>query len=105
MAMRLPKLSRALFTAMALLAAAPMVTSLAHAQSLIDPRQRNNERNNDPIRVSMDQAVRMAESRYRAKAVKVDTVRSGDRVVYQIRLLSEGKVWTVRVDAQSGQMN
>jgi uncharacterized membrane protein YkoI len=100
--MRLLKLSRALLTVMVMMAA---LTSVAHAQSLIDPRQRNNERNMEPIRISMDQAVRMAESRYRAKAVKADTVRSGDRVVYQIRLLSEGKVWTVRVDAQSGQMN
>jgi len=90
---------------MVLMTAAPMIASTAHAQSLIDPRQRNNERNVEPIRISMDQAVRMAESRYRAKAVKVDTVRDGDSVVYQIRLLSEGKVWTVRVDAQSGRMN
>jgi uncharacterized membrane protein YkoI len=103
--MRLLKLSRVLLTAMVLATAVPAITSMAHAQSLIDPRQRNNEPNVDPIRISMDQAVRMAESRYRAKAVKADTVRSGDRVVYQIRLLSEGKVWTVRVDAQSGQMN
>jgi uncharacterized membrane protein YkoI len=97
--MRFLKLSRALLTAMVLLTATPLL----HAQTLIDPRQRNNDRN-DPIRVSMDQAVNMAERRYRAKAVKAETVRSGDRIVYEIRLLSEGKVWTVRVDAQSGQM-
>jgi uncharacterized membrane protein YkoI len=98
--MRFLKLSRALLTAMVLLTATPLL----HAQTLIDPRQRNNDRTMDPIRVSMDQAVNMAERRYRAKAVKAQTVRSGDRVVYEIRLLSEGKVWTVRVDAQSGQM-
>jgi uncharacterized membrane protein YkoI len=100
-------LSQALLTAMVMLTATPQLTSTADAQSLIDPRQRNNERNAnaDSIRISMDQAVNMAESRYRAKAVKAETVRSGDRVVYMIRLLSQGRVWTVRVDAQSGQMN
>jgi uncharacterized membrane protein YkoI len=96
---------RALLAAMTLLTAAPSITSVAQAQNLIDPRQRNNEHSADPIRISMDQAVNMAESRYRAKAVKAETVRDGDRVVYQIRLLSGGRVWTVRVDAQSGQMN
>jgi len=100
-------LSQALLTAMVMLTATPQLTSTSDAQSLIDPRQRNNERNAnaDSIRISMDQAVNMAESRYRAKAVKAETVRSGDRVVYMIRLLSQGRVWTVRVDAQSGQMN
>ena len=55
--------------------------------------------------VSLDQAAQMAESRYNAKAVKAETVRDGDRRVHQIRLLNaQGKVWTVRVDAQTGQM-
>lgn len=98
-------LFQALLTAMVLLTAAPQLMPTADAQSLIDPRQRNNERNGDAIRISMDQAVNMAESRYRAKAVRAETVRSGDRVMYVIRLMSQGKVWTVRVDAQSGQMN
>ena len=47
----------------------------------------------------------MAESRYRAKAVKTQQSVNGDRVVYHIRLLSgDGRVWTVQVDAQTGQM-
>jgi uncharacterized membrane protein YkoI len=55
--------------------------------------------------VSLDEAARMAESRFDAKAVKAETVRDGDRRVHQIRLLNaQGKVWTVRVDAQTGQM-
>ena len=74
----------------------------AGAQELIDRRHRN-EYQIDPAGISLDQAVEMAQRRYRAKAVKAETVRSGDRRVHQIRLLSaEGKVWTVRVDAESG---
>jgi uncharacterized membrane protein YkoI len=76
----------------------------AGAQSLIEKRPRS-ERQADRPRVSLDQAVNMAESRYRAKAVKAQQSVSGDRLVYNIRLLSgDGKVWTVQVDAQTGQM-
>jgi uncharacterized membrane protein YkoI len=47
----------------------------------------------------------MAQARFRAKAVKAETVNNGGRRVHQIRLLSsDGKVWTVRVDAQTGNM-
>ena len=56
--------------------------------------------------MSLDQAVEMAQRRFRAKAVKAETVESGGKRVHQIRLLSaEGKVWTVRVDAESGAMH
>lgn len=55
--------------------------------------------------MSMDEAVRMVESRYRARAVKADPVDNGGRRVYEIRLLNaEGKVWKVRVDAETGQV-
>ena len=75
------------------------------AQDLIDRRQRHDPRI-EPSSVSLDQAVEMAQRRFRAKAVKAETVQNGGRRVHQIRLLStEGKVWTVRVDADSGAMH
>jgi uncharacterized membrane protein YkoI len=78
---------------------------LVAAQELIDRRPRPEYRI-DPVGVSLDQAVEMAQRRYRAKAVKAETVQSGERLVHNIRLLSaEGKVWTVRVDAKSGAMH
>jgi uncharacterized membrane protein YkoI len=68
----------------------------SHADSFVDKRQFSST-------ISLDQAVEMAQSRFRAKAVKAETVNDGGRRVHQIRLLSQdGKVWTVRVDAQSG---
>lgn len=77
----------------------------ADAQELVDRRSRHDYRL-EPAGVSLDQAVEMAQRRYRAKAVKAETVRKGDGWEHQIRLLSaEGKVWTVRVDAQSGSMH
>jgi uncharacterized membrane protein YkoI len=75
------------------------------AQELIDRRQRH-ERRTESAGVSLDQAVQMAQRHFRAKAVKAETVQNGERRVHQIRLLSaEGKVWTVRVDAESGAMH
>lgn len=84
-----------------LAAGAPLAVG---AQDLIDRRQRHEPRI-EPSAVSLDQAVEMAERRFRAKAIKAETVQSGGKRVHQIRLLSaDGKVSTVRVDAESGAM-
>lgn len=60
----------------------------------------------DEVRVSMTDAVTMVQLRFNAMAVKTDTVRDGDRVMYRIRLVSadRSRVWTVTVDAQTGQV-
>lgn len=104
--MHVPLLPRMILSALIALVAIELGTPVADAQSLIDrryPRQRQGGETNG---ISRDEAVSRAESRYRAKAVKVDTVRNGDSVIYQIRLLNaEGKVWTVQVDAATGRMN
>src|SRR5687767_11065776 len=74
------------------------------AQELIDKRQRHEPRI-EPSAVSLDQAVEMAQRRFRAKAVKAETIESGGKRVHQIRLLnSEGRVWSVGGDAESGAM-
>ena len=53
--------------------------------------------------ISLDQAVQMAQARYNARVVRADTSREGDRVYYRLRLLSsDGRVFSVRVDAQTG---
>ena len=55
--------------------------------------------------VSMDQAVKMVEQRYRARVVKAETHKDNGRTVYVLRLLNDsGKVWTVRVDASDGSV-
>lgn len=56
--------------------------------------------------MSLDEAVGMAQSRFRAKAVKAEVGNEGGRRVYYIRLLSaEGRVWTVSVDAATGKIS
>ncbi|MGH8189347.1 MAG: PepSY domain-containing protein [Steroidobacteraceae bacterium] len=84
------------------LAGSPLLVA---AQELIDRKPRQEYRI-EPVGVSLDQAVEMAQRRYRAKAVKATTEQNGERRIHHIRLLSaEGKVWTVRVDAKSGAMH
>lgn len=53
--------------------------------------------------VSMDQAVKMAEQRFRARVVRAEAQHDGVRTIYVLKMLNEaGQVWTVRVDASSG---
>jgi uncharacterized membrane protein YkoI len=56
--------------------------------------------------MSLDQAVAMVQRRYNAKVVRAEETREGEDVVYRIRLLSgDGRVFTVRVNARTGQMD
>jgi uncharacterized membrane protein YkoI len=54
--------------------------------------------------VSLEQAIAMAQSRYRGRVVRAETTTRGGRVQHEIRILGEdGRVRNVRIDAQSGQ--
>lgn len=56
--------------------------------------------------MSLDEAVRRAERAYNARVVKAESRNVDGRVTYVLRLVSDdGRVFTVRVDAQSGNMN
>jgi uncharacterized membrane protein YkoI len=53
--------------------------------------------------VSLDAAVAAAQERYRARVVRAEVVESDGRRVYSLRLLgSDGRVWTIRIDAATG---
>lgn len=54
--------------------------------------------------VSMDEAVKMAETRFHATVVKAETQKDGARTVYVLRLYnkSAGRVWSVRMNAADG---
>jgi hypothetical protein len=55
--------------------------------------------------MTMDQAVKMAEKRFRARVVKAETRKDSGQNVYVLRLLSDtGHVWTVQVDAATGSV-
>jgi uncharacterized membrane protein YkoI len=88
-----------------LIAACAGMSTVSGAQELIDKRAKREYRAAQ-AGISLDRAVQMAQSRYRAKAVRAQTVDNGGRRVHQIRLLnSDGKVWMVEVDAETGAMN
>ena len=64
----------------------------------------NGARVVDDRAISLDEAVAQAERRYKARAVKAEEKRHGDRVEYRIRLLdADGRVFEVRVDAATGR--
>ncbi len=53
--------------------------------------------------VSLDEAVAQAERRHKARAVRAEEKRHGDRIEYRIRLLGgDGRVFEVRIDAATG---
>jgi uncharacterized membrane protein YkoI len=55
--------------------------------------------------VSLEQAVKMAEQRFKAKVVRAETQNNDGQTVYVLRMLNEsGRVWTVRVDASNGAL-
>jgi len=55
--------------------------------------------------LTLDQAIEMAERRFHARVVRASLDESNGQRVYVLRMLSEqGRVWTVRVDAQTGSI-
>lgn len=67
-------------------------------------RDRGGERSYADRAISLDEAVARAERRYKARAVRAEEKRHGDRIEYRIRLLGDdGRVFEVRVDAASGR--
>ena len=54
-------------------------------------------------RISMQQAVKLAEQKFKARVVRAESQDEGGKIVYVLRLLNDsGRVWTVRVDAATG---
>lgn len=104
--MHVSPLPRVILSALIAIVAIELGTPVADAQSLIDRRHPRQRESGEARGISKDEAVSRAENRYRAKAVKVEVVRNGDSVIYQVRLLNaEGRVFTVDVDAATGRMN
>ena len=55
--------------------------------------------------LSLAQAVRLAQRRFRARVVRAETQTHGDRTIYVLRMLDDtGRVFPVRVDAASGSI-
>lgn len=83
-----------------------LVATLVTALGVIAPAARAEENHRQlslANNVSIDQAVKMAEQRYKARVVRAEAQQEGDHTIYVLRMLNEsGHVWTVRVDASNG---
>ena len=67
-------------------------------------RDQGGERAMADHAISLDEAVARAERRYNARAVRAEEKRHDDRIEYRIRLLgADGRVFEVRIDAESGR--
>ena len=74
---------------------------------MLPRRDRDAPPANPPERiVTLNDVVSMVQERFNATAVKTDTVTDAGQVMYRIRLLSSdrSRVWTVQVDARTGQV-
>ena len=73
--------------------------------AVADARHRDaNARQADERAISLDEAVARAERRYKARVVRAEEKRHGNRIEYRIRLLADdGRVFEVRIDAASGR--
>ena len=84
------------------LAATALPATVAHAEG--HRGRTGGERTVAERAISLDEAVAQAERRYKARAVRAEEKRHGDRVEYRIRLLGEdGRVFEIRVDAVTGR--
>ncbi|MBS0396394.1 MAG: PepSY domain-containing protein, partial [Proteobacteria bacterium] len=55
--------------------------------------------------LTLDAAVDLVQRRFEARAVRAEETREGEAVIYRIRLLAaDGRVFTVRVNARTGQV-
>lgn len=79
--------------------------AVVRAQAVPPPVPRSLARRAAPQRIalSMDQAVQIAQRRFRARVVRAETQTQGGRTIYVLRMLDgTGRVFAVRVDAANG---
>ena len=80
------------------------MTALPQAHASDRDRGRSDDRVMADRAVTLDEAVARAERRHDARAVRAEEKRRDNRIVYRIRLLgSDGRVFEVTVDAETGQ--
>jgi len=54
-------------------------------------------------RISLDEAIEQAQRRHKARVVRAERSESDGRMIYVLRLLSDERVWVVKVDSESGK--
>jgi len=104
-AMRMTRLRPSMLLCLALLAGI-VASGPVQASKRDRLHDQGSERTMADRAISLDEAVARAERRYDARAVRAEEKRNGDRIEYRIRLLgADGRVFEVRIDAETGQEN
>lgn len=92
-----------LLAAVALVLSAGSLTAQAHGAPPPAPRPLSRGTAVRRTQISMNQAVMLAQDRFRARVVRVETQTQGGRTIYVLRMLDgAGRVFAVRVDAATG---
>lgn len=94
-----------MITAMALVVCAGVLLARAQETAAPAPASRVPVSRTSPrhAELSMAQAVRLVQRRFKARVVRAETRTQGDRTIYVLRMLDDaGRVFAVRVDAVSG---
>lgn len=109
-----PLIRRAVLCLAVLVATAPLALQAQNPwwQSRMDQPgvdqqelQRPPPREEPEVRLSLDEAAAMVRQRTGGRVVRADRRQQGDRLVYEIRVLTDdGRVRTYRVDAATGAM-
>jgi uncharacterized membrane protein YkoI len=68
-----------------------------------EPPKRDDPPRPAPKVISMDRVVKQIEKKYKARVVRTDKKQRGDRLVYELKVLSDERLRTVRVDAETGE--
>jgi uncharacterized membrane protein YkoI len=94
------------FSPPALRLVAAFVTAIVIVMAAAVPQARADEDRHPTTlssTISLDQAVKMAEQRFKARVVRAEAQQNGGNTIYVLRMLNEsGRVWVVRVDASNG---
>lgn len=95
------------FSSRALVLVAAFATAITAAVPLVRGVEEPHPEEPHPVTlnstISMDQAVKMAEQRFKARVVRAEAQQNGGNTIYVLRMLNEsGHVWIVRVDASNG---
>ena len=94
------------FSYLALVLVAALATAIVIVTAVAVPPVRADEVRRSVTlssTISMDQAVKMAEQRFKARVVRAEAQHDGSNTIYVLRMLNEsGRVWVVRVDASNG---
>lgn len=92
-----------LITVVALVLSAGSLTARAHGAPPPAPRLLLRGSAVRRTQLSMNQVVTLAQHRFRARVVRVETQTQGGRTIYILRMLDgAGRVFAVRVDAATG---